>query len=181
MPDYFQDHMPGNVCFGCGTLNHEGLQIKSYWDEGGEEAVCTWQPEHRYRGWHQVLNGGILATLIDCHCMGAALAAAYRAENRPMGSEPVYRYATGTITVRYLKPTPIDTPVELRARVLELSGRKARIACEVFAQGEKTAEADAVGIRVLEGDATKDDRFKAPGASDSSRQPPEGAVEETAP
>ncbi len=180
MPDYFQDHMPDNVCFGCGTMNHEGLQIKSYWDESGEQAICVWQPEHRYRGWHQVLNGGILATLIDCHSMGAALAAAYQAENRPIGSQPVYRYATGTISVRYLKPTPMDTPIELRARVLELSGRKARVVCDVFAQGDKTAEADVVGIRVLEGEAAKDDRFKTPGASSSSQQPPEGAVEETA-
>lgn len=157
MPEYFQDYMPGNVCFGCGKENPEGLQIKSWWE--GEEAVCVWHPEPKYRGWEKVLNGGILATLIDCHSMDTAMAAAYRAEGRPLGTEPFYRYATGTITVRYLRPTPIDRPVTLRARVLELKGRKARIFCEVFSDGEKTAEAEAVGIRVIEGEQARDERF----------------------
>ena len=37
-PQYFQDFMPGNVCFGCGRDNHFGLQISSYWE--GEEAAA---------------------------------------------------------------------------------------------------------------------------------------------
>ena len=28
---YFQDHMPENVCFGCGIHNEEGLHVKSEW------------------------------------------------------------------------------------------------------------------------------------------------------
>ncbi len=167
MPEYFQDHMPNNVCFGCGTQNPEGLQIKSYWQ--GEEAICVWRPEPRYRGWHKVVNGGILATVIDCHCMGTALAAAYRAEGRPMGSDPVYRYATGTITVRYLKPTPNDEPVTLRARVVSIEGRKTTVACDVLAGGGKTAEAEAIGIRVVEGGHAVDSHFHDP-------TPPAGAA-----
>ena len=30
-------------CFGCGRLNKEGMQIKSYWD--GEECVCHYTPK----------------------------------------------------------------------------------------------------------------------------------------
>ena len=149
--------MPGNVCFGCGTLNPEGLRIKSFWD--GDEAVCIWQSEEKYHGWEQVLNGGVLATLIDCHCMGTALADAYRAEERPMGSEPVYRYATGTITVRYLKPTPNDQPITLSAKVIQRSGCKTVLLCQVSADGHQTAEAEVIGIRVLEGDIATNDLF----------------------
>ncbi len=162
MPEFFQTHMPNNLCFGCGTLNPEGLQIKSYWE--GDEGVCIWNPDPKYRGWHNVVNGGILATVIDCHCMGTALAAAYRAEARPMGTEPIYRYATGTITVRYLKPTPSDRPVTLRAHILEIKGRKTTVACDVFADGEKTAEAEVIGIRVVEGDNATDPHFQDPDA-----------------
>lgn len=147
--EYFQDTMHGNVCFGCGKDNPDGLQIKSYWE--GEDSVCIWESKPMYHGWEKVLNGGVLATLIDCHCMVTAMAAAYRAENRPLGTEPHYRYATATITVRYLKPTPNDRPIELRAQVLSLQGRKAKLACDVFVDGIKTAEAEAVGVRVLEG------------------------------
>jgi acyl-coenzyme A thioesterase PaaI-like protein len=158
MPDYFQDHMPGNICFGCGSLNADGLQIKSHWE--GDEGVCVWMPEPKYRGWENVLNGGVLATLIDCHCMGTALADAYRTEARPMASEPIYRYATATISVRYLKPTPSNRPIMLRARVIQVSGRKTRLRCQVTVDGQATAEAEVMGVRVLEGAPAEGSAFR---------------------
>ncbi len=160
MPErqYFQDYMPGNVCFGCGKENPEGLQIKSYWE--GDEAVCQWTSQQKYHGWEKVLNGGILATLIDCHCMGTAMAAAYRQEGRPLGTPPYYRYATAEITVRYLKPTPNDRLIELRAQVVEIHGRRTRLTCQVFVDGVKTAEAEALGVRVLEGEPKEGSLFR---------------------
>jgi acyl-coenzyme A thioesterase PaaI-like protein len=149
-PTYFQDHMPGNLCFGCGSENQEGLQIHSSWD--GDEAVCEWSSQPRFQGWKGLMNGGILATLIDCHCMGTAMAAAYRSEGRELGSEPYYRYATAHIAVDYLKPTPNDGPITLRAQVVEMQGRKARLTCQVFVSGLLTAKAEVIGVRVFEGE-----------------------------
>lgn len=146
--EYFQDHMPGNVCFGCGAENPDGLQIKSYWE--GEEAVCIWQSEEKYHGWKHIMNGGILATLIDCHCMGAAMAAAYQAENRSLDSLPEYRYATGTITVKYLLPTSNLAPVELRTQIQEIKGKKVSMTCQVFSEGKQTVAAEVVAIRVAD-------------------------------
>ena len=83
--------------------------------------------------------------------MGTAMAAAYREEGRALDSEPYYRYATAEITVRYLEPTPNDKPVELRARVTDIKRRRTSLTCEVYVDGQKTAEAEAVGVRVLEG------------------------------
>ena len=155
---YFQDHMPENVCFGCGS-NHDGLQIKSYWE--GEEAVCRWTSAEKYHGWSNLMNGGIMATLIDCHCMGTAMADAYSREGRSLDSEPEYRYATGTLSVRYMRPTP-NSEVELRARVVEVKGRKTVLKCDFYAaNGEKTAEADVIAIRVFEGGKDADNLFKS--------------------
>ena len=53
--EYFQDYMHGNVCFGCGKDNPDGLQIKSYWE--GEDAVCIWESKPMYHGSEKVLNG----------------------------------------------------------------------------------------------------------------------------
>jgi acyl-coenzyme A thioesterase PaaI-like protein len=145
---YFQDHMPENVCFGCGSQHPEGLRIKSYWEN--ELAVCVWQPEEKYHGWSDLLNGGIMATLIDCHCMGSAMAYAYQSENRSLDSEPIYRYATGTLAVKYLKPTSTHHPVRIEAKIVNVKGRKTEMKCEFFSQGEKTAEAEVVGIRVYD-------------------------------
>ncbi len=155
---YIQDYMPNNVCFGCGNQNPEGLHIKSTIE--GEECVAVWNSQPRFHGWETVINGGILATLIDCHCMATALSAAYEAEGRTWGSEPVYRYATGTITVRYIKPTPNDRPISLRARLVEMTGRKSRVHCEVFVEREKTAEADVLAVRVMEGQPEDDTPFQ---------------------
>ena len=147
--DYFQDHMPENVCFGCGILNPNGLQIKSYWE--GEEAVLDWESEEKYHGWADLMNGGIMATLIDCHCMGAAMAYAYKAEGRSMDTHPEYRYATGTLNVKYLKPTP-NRKVQLRAIIIEVKGKKTVMSCDFFSnEGVKTAEAEVIAIRVFDG------------------------------
>ncbi len=146
--DYFQDHMPENVCFGCGIHNDEGLQIKSYWE--GNESVCKWDSQEKYHGWANLLNGGVLATIIDCHCMGTAMADAYRREERSLDSEPVYRYATGTLTVKYLKPTPNDKTIELRTKITEVKGRKTVMICEAIVEGEVTATAEVIGIRVYD-------------------------------
>ncbi len=144
--DYFQDHMPGNICFGCGRDNHDGLKISSYWD--GDEAICQWKSEDKYQGWKGIMNGGILATIIDCHSMCTAMASAYKAESRTLDSEPIYRYATGTLKVKYIKPTPNDVLVTLRASIVEIKGRKVLVHCKVFCEDVLTAEADVVAIQV---------------------------------
>lgn len=153
---YFQNHMPGNVCFGCGIDNPQGLQIKSYWE--GEDSVCHWHSKEHFHGWPSLLNGGVMATLVDCHCMCTAMAYAYKMEGRPLDSEPHYKYATGTMTVKYLKPTSNDHPVELRAVVSEAKGRKTTVQCKIFSQGELTGEAEVIAIRVF--DSSKDEHSK---------------------
>lgn len=145
---FFQDHMPGNVCFGCGQDNPDGLHIHSFWD--GDTAICHWTPEKKYWGWVNVMNGGIIATLIDCHCMGTALAEAYRSENRSLDTEPVYRYATGTLNVKYLKPTPGDKELEIKARVIEVKGRKTTLEAEVWSGDLLTATAEVIALRVVD-------------------------------
>ena len=143
----FQDHMPGNICYGCGKDNHEGLQIKSYWE--GDEAVCIWESEEKYQGWKGLLNGGVLATLVDCHTMCTAMAATYKAEGRSMESEPVYRFATGTMTIKYVAPTSNNSPVEIRAKVEEIKGRKVTVSFKVYSEEVVTAKGEVIAIRVF--------------------------------
>ncbi|MEZ4885965.1 MAG: PaaI family thioesterase [Chitinophagales bacterium] len=153
-----QEYMTGNVCFGCGKENHDGLQIDSYWQDN-DETVCIWHSQPKYQGWKGILNGGILASLIDCHCMGTAMAAAYKSENRRLDTEPEYRYATGTLSIKYLLPTPNDKAIELRAKVLEMKGKKVTIHCDVWAEGHKTAEANVIAIRVFDSSQSIDSAF----------------------
>ncbi len=143
----FQDAIPGNYCYGCGPANPDGLQIKSYWD--GDESVCTFQPSpHHSAGPKQYLNGGIIATLIDCHCICTAMANAYRSEGRDIGTTPEIWYVTGALNVSYVRPTPIDIPVTLRARIVEEKPKKTVLQCSLMSGGSECARAEVVAVRV---------------------------------
>ncbi len=144
--DYYPDHL--SQCYGCGRLNEHGLQIKSYWQ--GEEAVCTFQPRPYHTAIPGYVYGGLIASVIDCHATGTAAAAAYRAAGRKMGTEPAFRFVTASLKVDYLKPTPIDQAMRLVARVVELKGRKVRIAIELVSGGELCARGDVVAVQVPE-------------------------------
>jgi acyl-coenzyme A thioesterase PaaI-like protein len=143
----FQEQGSVRYCHGCGADNVRGLKIKSYWD--GAEAVATWKAEpHHCGGSKEILNGGIIASLIDCHGLNLAIANAYRAEGRPIGSAPRIGYVTARLSVSYLKPTPIQESLELRARIKKLQGRKAWVSCTLSAGGRICAQGEVLGIRV---------------------------------
>lgn len=146
----FQDFYPNDVahCYGCGRLNTHGHQIKSYWD--GDETVATFVPEPYHTAVPGYVYGGLIASLIDCHSTGTAAAAAYRAEGRAMDTEPALRYLTASLHVDYLKPTPIDGPLELRAQVKEIKGRKVVITTTLSAKGEVCARGEVVAVQVPE-------------------------------
>jgi len=78
----FQDYYPDELshCYGCGRLNEHGLKIRSYWD--GQEAVAVLEPMPYHIGIPGYVYGGLIASVIDCHCIGTASAAALRAEGR---------------------------------------------------------------------------------------------------
>lgn len=142
-----QDRMNSfGTCFGCGTHNEHGFKIKSHWN--GSEAVATWQPQPHHTGGPGMLYGGIIASLIDCHCGAAAIAAAYQAEGREIGSHPLIHYVTAYLNVTYLRPTPVAGPVELRARVTALEGRKALLECTLGVAGRECARAESLFVRI---------------------------------
>lgn len=147
MTEAFQDQMQHNLCYGCGADNASGLRIKSYWD--GEESVCTFQPEtYHMAGPRHVVNGGIIAMVLDCHAVCTAIADAYKQEDRAIGSSPMIWYATGSLKVDYLRPTPIDRPLRLRARIVERGARKTRLSCVVESGGKECAKGDVLAVRV---------------------------------
>ena len=144
-----QDVWPSATCYGCGPANPAGLQIKSYWEADGESVICRFQPGPQHNaGFPNVMYGGLVASLIDCHSIWTAIAATYKAQGQEYGSRPTISYVTGSLTVRYLAPTPLDAPVLLRARVTELHPRKALVACTVHAGDRLTAEGTVVAVRV---------------------------------
>ena len=109
--DYYADDY--SHCYGCGRLNEKGHQIKSFWD--GDESVCRIVPEKHYSGgMKNILYGGLIASLIDCHGAGTAAAAKAQELKIEMTLGAMPRFVTASLKVDYLAPTPMDTEVELR-------------------------------------------------------------------
>jgi acyl-coenzyme A thioesterase PaaI-like protein len=144
-----QDQLVDNHCWGCGADNSEGLHLKSFW--AGGSATAVFLPHARFAaGPPHVLNGGIIATLLDCHGVCTAMARAYDDERRAIGSHPDIWYATTSMTVDYLRPTPIGDEVELRARVTAVEGRATTVACVLACAGKERAQATVTSVRVPE-------------------------------
>ncbi|MCC6187699.1 MAG: PaaI family thioesterase [Anaerolineales bacterium] len=144
----FQDFYPDDLsyCYGCGRLNEQGLQIKSYWD--GDETVATFLPRPYHMAIPGYVYGGLIASLLDCHGTGTAAAAAYRAAGRAMGSEPALRFVTASLHVDYLRPTPLGVPLEVRGRVSEIKGRKIVVSATLSAEGQVCAKGEIVAVQM---------------------------------
>jgi acyl-coenzyme A thioesterase PaaI-like protein len=139
-----QDMWPesASFCWGCGRNNQHGLQLKSYWED--DETVATWTPKEFHTAFPGILNGGIIATIIDCHCVGTANAAAHRQS----GSMEHSFHVTASLSVKFLRPTPLDRPVTLRARVKKTQGRQTIVTCTLFSDGIECATGKVVAVSV---------------------------------
>jgi hypothetical protein len=139
---------PDGVCFGCGSSNPHGLHIKSFWHDDGVHVMAEHVPEAKYCGWPELVYGGLIAMLVDCHSNWTAMAYHYRAEQREPESLPRINCVTGNLGIKFIKPTPMGVPLTLKARVDGEVGRKTRVICEVYAGYVLTAVGDSVFVRV---------------------------------
>src|SRR3954451_1848860 len=102
-------YAPHNACFGCGPANAKGLRIKSRVE--GDEVVADFTPEPHHEAFPGVLNGGIIGSLLDCHCNWTA---AYALMQRAGAASPPCT-VTAEYAIKLKRPTPTDGPVHLKA------------------------------------------------------------------
>ena len=143
-----QDLYPDDFahCYGCGRNNSEGHQLKSFVE--GDEVVAHFTPSSCHVAVPGFVYGGLLASLVDCHAMATAAAAAELAAGRRIGEAQVDRFVTAALRVEYLKPTPLGGELEIRGHVTERSEKKAVVALTVSVYGNITVRAEAVAVRM---------------------------------
>lgn len=138
-------HAPENRCFGCGPANPEGLRIRSF--SQGDGLVCRWQPRPHHEAFPGALNGGIIGTLLDCHCNWTAAMHLMNAT----GQERPPCTVTAAYSVRLLRPTPSDDAVELVARVVEAQADRVVVEGTLTAGGEVCATGRGTFVAVKPG------------------------------
>lgn len=143
-----QDLYPDDFahCYGCGRLNTHGLHVRSEWT--GEEAIARFQPEPYHIALPGYVYGGLIASLIDCHAMATAAAAAMAAAGQEPGRDPTPRFVTAALQVDFLRPTPTGTELLLRARATEVGARKVIVEATLSADGSECARGRVVAVPI---------------------------------
>ena len=84
-------------CFGCGPTHEIGLRVRCFRAAG--EVLSPIVVPRRYEGPPGAVHGGIVAAYLDEVLAGAAVHHTGRL------------YVTGELSVRYVKPTPVERPL----------------------------------------------------------------------
>jgi acyl-coenzyme A thioesterase PaaI-like protein len=144
-PSLQERYAPQGRCFGCGPANADGLQIRSFCGDDG--LVCTFVPQPHHLAFEGVLSGGIIGTLLDCHCNWTA--AMHFMDARGLDHPPTTVTAEYAITLR--RPTPVDAELHLRAHVVSATGDRAVVEGELEAGGKICATCRGTFIAVKPG------------------------------
>ena len=141
-----QDLYPDDFahCFGCGRHNAHGHQLKSFVD--GDDVVACFTPLAEHTALPGFVYGGLIASLIDCHAMATAAAAAERAAGRHIGEGPAPRFVTAALNITFLKPTPIGGELVILGHVTERTDRKAIVDVTLSANDVVTARGNVVAV-----------------------------------
>jgi acyl-coenzyme A thioesterase PaaI-like protein len=138
-------YAPNTQCFGCGPANAKGLRIRSFPD--GKALVATWSPEPHHAAFPGVLNGGIIGALLDCHCNWTA---AWTLMLRG-GMDAPPCTVTADYAIQLKRPTPMDGPVRLVARPVEVGEDRATIEGTLEVGGKVTATCRGTFVAVKPG------------------------------
>ena len=63
---------------------------------------------------------------------------------------PPLSFLTASLHVDYLRPTPMDEPIELRGTIKEIRGRKVVIEISVSVDEQLTARGEVVAVQVAD-------------------------------
>ena len=135
---------PEVTCFGCGHANPDGLHLRSY--VVGDLVVADFTPWPEHDNGTGFVNGGIIATLLDCH--GAAVVMSQAAEHgweAPPGA--LLPFVTAGFDVRFRRPTPLGPSVRLTAVPEHTDETEIVVRSELFVDDKLRAEMSATWRR----------------------------------
>jgi acyl-coenzyme A thioesterase PaaI-like protein len=141
-------YAPAGRCFGCGPANPAGLHVGSREDPVDPHVlVADFVPGPEHEAFAGVVNGGILGTLVDCHMNWTA--AWHLMRRRGVDKPPTT--VTLEYAIRMRRPTPSDSPVHLRAWVVDSGEDRATVEAEISSGGVVTATARGTFVAVRPG------------------------------
>jgi hypothetical protein len=111
-------YAPQGRCFGCGPANTQGLRIRSV-EQADGHVVVDFVPEPHHAAFDNVLSGGIIGTVLDCHMNWTTIAHMIRIQRLDHAPPCV----TAEFKVVLKRPTPMG-PVHVDAVVISAEADK---------------------------------------------------------
>ena len=129
-------------------MNAKGLRIRSFAVEDTPDAhvICDFVPELHHEAFENVLNGGIIGTVIDCHMNWTTIHHLMRKH----GLDHAPPCVTAEFKVALKRPTPLG-PVHVDAHVVSSSDDRATIEAIMTAGDKVTAIGTGTFIAVKPG------------------------------
>ena len=111
-----------SYCFACGSLNPIGLHMEvSYLEDKAVSSVCV---KREFQGWHDIVHGGVVATILDEIMAHAVM-------------HYVGKGVTTSLQITYRKPMPIGEEVRAVGYVVERKRRAAVARGEIYRAGNE--------------------------------------------
>lgn len=128
-------------CFACGLENETGLQLHFYANEQGR-AVCDYTVADQFQSYPGMVNGGVVATMLDEMCIRAFL----------VGDHDRLMY-TAKLTTRYRQHVPTGHPLHMVSYVVKDRGRSGVAEAKLHGpDGSLLAEAEALMVELKPGE-----------------------------
>jgi acyl-coenzyme A thioesterase PaaI-like protein len=135
---------PELTCFGCGHANPDGFHLRSYRD--GDLTVAEFTPRPEHDNGFGFLNGGIIATVLDCHGAAVVMWEAAQRELYAAPGAPV-PFITAGFDVRFLRPTPLGPMVRLTGTPVSIDESEMVVGSELEVDGRTRATMTATWRR----------------------------------
>jgi len=117
-----------DFCFVCGDKNETGLHADFVVNDDNTASAHLVIPS-RFQGWKGVVHGGIISTLLD-------EASIYACRKITLKS------VTAEMNVKFRKPVPTETEIELKAKVKEIKRKLIFVSAELLFNGEIYASSE---------------------------------------
>ena len=122
-------YAPKGICFGCGCLNELGLQIKSFVQD--DLIIASWKSKKHHEAFPGVLSGGIIGSILDCHCNWTA--AYFLMKDQDLETTPCT--VTADYSIKLKRPTPSKSVLKLSARLIKINKNIATIKADLISNG----------------------------------------------
>lgn len=121
-------------CFACGGENLSGLRLR-FMPAGNDEVECEFVASSRFQGYRGVVQGGVVATLLDSAMTNVLLQRGIAAR-------------TAEMRIRFRHPVPVGRKVVVRGKLGSSRGRVHIVAARIIVGERVLAEAKATFMTV---------------------------------